>query len=817
MLGVDLISLVFRALPKDIPPAHLQAFGKREWWTRRPDLALAYSLRKSARLNWQAYLENNPDVKASGLDPILHFLRAGLFEGRKLYSWSPLHERALPGAPKVSLVIPVHNKEAFLDKCIDSAINQTLSDIEIIIVDDASTDGSLAIIREYEKNDKRIKVIAKSVNEGTHRARQSGVAVSTGDYVTFLDSDDFLMHDGLAKAWSIVAKGYDIGVFELNTIDHTRKDSSRVSGRTRWFGKLTERAYSYNEKKEFGLGNNELPTFMWNKIFEGALARYAFSQMEPIYSILYEDKYEFLVLNHYARNLYRSREIVVNYVLSTGISTGRIAASVLENVEAHLAILPAFANFCKQHGYASIEKYFRKFVLNKVADWLKAVEKRQIPTYICTINKFFNYYELICAIYNNYKTNTFEISEIFSDYKINNNDLPITRIGMLFDRLEGGGIETTIRNICSVLNGYNYEITLFIYDKTTNEELISTLGQNIKVVYIAPHGGTDEQLLSHLLDLYRSLRQNKIQLLFHWWVHSPYNLWDAILCRLLGIDIMTSVRFDHNYDLLMRNHPYNHINIINTLKIYDKVTCLTHSADIYYKSQGINSVYLPNAPRHDPRPLPDAKPENNIAFLGRLGDCKKGVNEALAVVAKLLKTCPDALLIFIGGFEDANRQESFYKRIQSMGLSDNVQQLDWVPEPAAVLDKCKLMLMTSFMEGFPNSALDAQSRGLPIVMYALDVTIAIGNPAIVQVPQGDCEAAAREIARILQDDAYRAALSSSAVAKTASFSRDRFKNEMLDLFANYRTFSHLPQYDLADYQRAVRTMAFYAGKPYPAY
>ena len=92
---------------------------------------------------------------------------------------------------KVSIIIPVYNVEKYLDKCIQSAINQTLQDIEIILVDDESPDNCPQMCDDYAKRDGRIKVVHKK-NGGLGFARNSGLEIATGEYVTFLDSDDFV-------------------------------------------------------------------------------------------------------------------------------------------------------------------------------------------------------------------------------------------------------------------------------------------------------------------------------------------------------------------------------------------------------------------------------------------------------------------------------------------------------------------------------------------------------------------------------------------------------------------------------------------------
>ena len=107
--------------------------------------------------------------------------------------------------PKVSVIIPVYNVEKYLRQCLDSVINQTLTDIEIICVDDGSTDSSLAILEEYASKDDRIKIL-KQQNAGAGVARNNGIKVATGEYLHFLDSDDWIENDTYEKLYNLIAE-----------------------------------------------------------------------------------------------------------------------------------------------------------------------------------------------------------------------------------------------------------------------------------------------------------------------------------------------------------------------------------------------------------------------------------------------------------------------------------------------------------------------------------------------------------------------------------------------------------------------------------
>ena len=93
---------------------------------------------------------------------------------------------------KLSIIIPVYNTEKYLSRCLDSAVNQTLKDIEIICVNDGSTDNSLKILQEYAKKDCRIKIINLKNNKGVSNARNLGIKKAAGKYIGFLDSDDYV-------------------------------------------------------------------------------------------------------------------------------------------------------------------------------------------------------------------------------------------------------------------------------------------------------------------------------------------------------------------------------------------------------------------------------------------------------------------------------------------------------------------------------------------------------------------------------------------------------------------------------------------------
>ena len=110
---------------------------------------------------------------------------------------------------RISVIVPVYNMEAYLRECLDSILRQTLTNIEIITINDGSKDGSLSILREYEKKDSRVKVIDKP-NEGVGKARNDGLKAASGEFIAFMDSDDYYPNETVLETLYRAAKENDV-------------------------------------------------------------------------------------------------------------------------------------------------------------------------------------------------------------------------------------------------------------------------------------------------------------------------------------------------------------------------------------------------------------------------------------------------------------------------------------------------------------------------------------------------------------------------------------------------------------------------------
>ncbi len=168
---------------------------------------------------------------------------------------------------EISVIVPVYNVEAYISKCLDSIINQTFKDIEIICVNDGSTDGSRKILEEYKNKDERIKIIDKE-NGGLSSARNAGMKVATGNFLSFIDSDDWVELNMLEKLYdNITSLNTDISICAVHLFDETKQtiDNSQSYFNLSCFDETFDnKAFSFEDTKPFIM---DVCVMAWNKLY----------------------------------------------------------------------------------------------------------------------------------------------------------------------------------------------------------------------------------------------------------------------------------------------------------------------------------------------------------------------------------------------------------------------------------------------------------------------------------------------------------------------------------------------------------------------
>lgn len=246
---------------------------------------------------------------------------------------------------KVSIIVPVYNVEKYLTKCLDSLINQTLSEIQIIIVNDGATDGSQKIIDMFQRKSNKIQAFLKS-NGGLSDARNYGLTFATGEYIGFVDADDFVETDMFEILYN-KAKQDDSDIVECN-LRHTYPDKEDIE-----IGKQIQ------DKKEMLMFGRSV---VWNKIYK----RDWLLQTKVIFpkGLIYEDVEFFIKLIPHIRMYSYVDAASIHYVQRSNSLNNFSSVKTLDI----LSILNNIYIYYREQGYLreykeALEFFFARILL----------------------------------------------------------------------------------------------------------------------------------------------------------------------------------------------------------------------------------------------------------------------------------------------------------------------------------------------------------------------------------------------------------------------------------------------------------------------
>lgn len=210
----------------------------------------------------------------------------------------------------ISVIIPVYNAAKWLPQCLDSILGQSYRDIEIIVINDASTDRSLSICQQYAASDERIILIDKLENEGVESARQSGYSIARGDYVMYVDADDWLEHTGVLLQMFEKA--------EEMQVDYVAVGWQRVFDRHKWLKRKFEYPVSglieqpeLGQMSRFFILNSPILDVMWGKLYRKSILDQADIHLTGM--IYGEDTLYNMQLFPYLKRIYFIPDIGYNY------------------------------------------------------------------------------------------------------------------------------------------------------------------------------------------------------------------------------------------------------------------------------------------------------------------------------------------------------------------------------------------------------------------------------------------------------------------------------------------------------------------------
>lgn len=664
--------------------------------------------------------------------------------------------------PKVSVIIPVYNTEKYLRECLDSVINQTLTDIEIICVDDGSTDSSPEILAEYAAADSRITVTTHEVNKKQAAARKAGVIQASGKYVLFVDSDDAIALNCCEKAFELAEqKKTDILHFDSEVINLCDPNESRTIEMQRFLkpynGKLVgEHIFTSCFEKELYRFS------LWNKLFDLRLCKKAFEYIEELPASMGEDKYLFFVLAYFAKSYYGAPDLFLyHYKFGIGIST------------AHNVSRQSFTEYCKMVYVAdAMERFLEKWGEEKRYKKLLSISRKQllqncVNTWhtCCSLEdkawgyqemlKYWHPEEVISETAHLNWDNKRELATLIKPcFKNQTRSEKVKRIGVYYHRITIGGAEKVAVDLINLWHSMGYECVL-ITDQSPdkNDYLIS---DDVKRIVVPSCFSLNSDNYQNRASAWAELisKHELDTIVYHGWV-SPCLLWDMLLTKAMGASFLIHCHSISSFLLRCLSPYWNEMPAIYS--IADAVVAVSKT-DKHFWSQFNPRTYFvvnPKSCNVSENDISDLK-NKAVIWVGRLSEEKCPV-DCVEIAALVAKEIPDVKFYMVGDSEeDSSYLGRIKRRAKNLGVYKNFVFTGFESDVKPYYLDSSAFLMTSVFEGAPLTLAEAKSFGLPCVMYELPyLQLTENNRGILPVKMGDTAAAANALIKLLNDESLR--------------------------------------------------------------
>ena len=255
---------------------------------------------------------------------------------------------------KISVIIPVYNVEAYLCECLNHIVNQSFRDIEIICINDGSTDRSSDILREYGENDSRIRIIDQT-NHGLGAVRNRGIELAKGDYVYFMDGDDYLELTALEESYELSKKhDLDFLIFKIRNFDDKTKNEISDDYYTMPYLKrrVKDNVFNYADIKDIALN---LAVNTYGNFFK----RDFISDLRFPEGLLFEDNVFFAKTLFKAKRIYFYDKFLYNRRMHEDSLSKTFSLNLLDTIE----ITDLLLDLIEKYGYLrhKPELYYRIF------------------------------------------------------------------------------------------------------------------------------------------------------------------------------------------------------------------------------------------------------------------------------------------------------------------------------------------------------------------------------------------------------------------------------------------------------------------------
>lgn len=767
------------------------------------------SLTNCKCIDWQAYAAEVCDLEKSGLTPAEHFINDGIFEGKKLY-FKQLSSEIELHRPLVSVIIVNYNNSIYLDKCIQSVINQTLSNIEIIIVDDFSTDDSVDKIKIYAQQDGRIKTIYFSSNQSQHMAKKCGVKYASGRYIMFLDSDDFYYNNTCEVAYSIVYPGYDIGGFNFSLIlPPAHKDD---------VFRYSNYALRNEESSFYGIDilyntfiTSKITPHITNKIFDSELCKNAFLKLEDGSFTRGEDNYEALALLSSAKSFHFMPIPLYNHPIFMGIATVDSSDYKIEQFLKGGEVWKAIERYIKKFNIPfkmeSLKKYGMQSSVQPILEYSSHIN---ITQYFDSISRQYGFNDILFFILSKYFTKWSEIAEKFINYSYELKQNTKIKNIFLYDPLYSSNNKKLIESICGVLKKSEYHVCLLT---EINGPEAGSFPDGIEVFFMTSSLSYREDLIKrHISNLISFLMSHNVDLILYIGGWNQASLWQFIVFKYFKIPffIIDTTPF---YIGLIDNSVYDLQQRLSVMRLADQVWSFNVLDETFYRINKINSEEIP-MPLYIKLTNEAVSLANNINILvcAAIDDKFLRWKDALNILNKIRRINKTITMIFFGCFEDSNMANDFYEFVRKFELDNNIRFVRNIECMSEVCHGINFGILPAYAVERPETLISILQNNIPCFMYNIPGISDNNLYNIYTYPQGDCFGLSEQLVDAIKDPYYYLKNNTSRLCVNAI--SQSFENRIDYLLSSFAISSSVKKIDINVYISIMYAISFYTSTKY---
>ena len=620
--------------------------------------------------------------------------------------------------PRVSILIPVYNTAQYLPRCLASVQNQTLHEIEIIVVNDASPDNAAEVLAEYAAKDSRIRIVTHEKNGGILAARLSGIAAATGDYLIFLDADDYLSLDcaklALEKAEST---GADMVHFEFEVLlpDGTSSEVTReiraalapyngtlLDGRV-FEGAFVDRLYRWN---------------ICGKFIAADVCRQAAAELPPGYYIMAEDFCFYSMMAYHATHYEPLFRKCYYYGLNLGVSAYTlIGLKGFERACSVFTALNAVRTFLTRKGVfqryrVSFDKQQHAILGDLMDRWEhKLIEADQSAGFDLMFERYRPQplLRVMADYFHDLEQKFARMTGIPA--ALRRPPQPPRHIGIYLDKIAHSDFAESMLAAARGWQEAGYRVTLLTgAEPEADDPALPEKMQRLRLP--GRLAGIDRAGILRRVDAWPELlREHAIDTVVHAATESGRFIWDLLAVKFAGAAMIAVPRV--NYNTLADGHLGDFLLHTRCLALSDAVAARSALDELWYRARQARAVRVAPAPVE---PVPAERSGQELLWLGEFGDPRQ-IHDLVNAWAEAAAAYPGALLLLPQAGNLPAPARSLGELIGFRRLQDSIRFLDTEDELKPLLRTVRAAVLTAAPDRFPRQLALLQSCGIPLVTY----------------------------------------------------------------------------------------------------